>query len=592
MAWYYRIAEQEWGPVGPTQLLELLRCGAIPPSALVREGSEGEWIVASRMQSLLLAPGSLVPWEEKQQVATVAPQREYRVRRRRSTSQRGHKRSRAHPLLVAIGTALLVLGGLLMVQQKSGEGTKPHETDSSQQATNNSAATDHPAAKSAANVAANESFVPSSSFQNTPWAREEAFQSDDIVKRIDRSVVAIQAADRNGSGFLIDHKGTVVTNLHVVQNTGAAQLKFVDGSIYDVAGFIAVSPEKDLVLLRISSTRSDFKPLPITDELPRKGETVYALGSPRGYFGSITDGIVSAIRTGSEIRKIAMGQPDGAERLERALDFSNDITWIQTSSPISPGNSGGPLVNSRGEVIGVNTWMQTDAQNLNFAVSASSILELLADAKEEVEPLAHLPGSDDDPLFVAYEKKQAEEYRKQREEREVAQARQRRVAVGARGRRTARIAQEIVHLEETSQTCRQEIRKLASEMGQLMAQRERIRMSAKAIYLESQNSLDLMRRNQVQLNNLNKKLNGRQAKANYSDQQWAEMLKQREVAKSNLVHIREHGKILDTRYKKLNAEDKKLEGDLKMKLVDWQSRKKELSIYEIRFGELQVQFPK
>ena len=596
MGWYYQVEKQQWGPVAPAQLLELLRTGAIPPSALVRQENETEWIQSSQVKSLLIPSDSLVPLEQAPQNTTPPPnetpenvihqsrQRSNQTRGRRMHTQRYQSERRTHPLLVAIGTSLLILVVLFIARLESRPETVSDKTDASKQVRSVPESTERGPTR--------ESVKPAERFVTEPLVANLGSSAEDPIQQLDRSVVAIEAAGRTGSGFIVDQKGTVVTNLHVVQDSGAAQLQFVDGSIYHVSGFVAVAPEKDLVLLRISSTRGDFKPLPITKLLPNKGETVYALGSPRGYLGSITDGIVSAIRTGEEIRKIAMGQRDGAVRVSDALKFSDDITWIQTSSPISPGNSGGPLVNSRGQVIGVNTWIQTDAQNLNFAVSATSLLELLAEAGGEVQPLAALPASGDDPLFVAYERKQAEEYRKQREEREAATTLQRKVATGARGRQTARIAQEIVHLETLFKQLGTEISKLESEREIIVAKRKRIRMSTKAVYLQGQNALDLMRRGQVQLNELNKKLNGPKVKADATDQLWSEMIKQRDSIKQSLSRIRTHGKIIEKRYEELNKEDKDLEEDLKYNFTQWQARKKELSLYEIRHGELQVQFPK
>ncbi len=596
MGWYYQVEQQQWGPVAPAQLLELLRTGTIPSSTLVRQENESEWIKASQIKSLLVPSGSLVPLARKPQNTnpppnetpeSVAPQGRRRssgAQGRRMHSQQYRSEGRTHPLLVAIGTALLILVVLFIARLESQPKTGSDKADASKQTRSAPATTEGGPTR--------ESVRPKVRLDTEPLVVNEGSGDEDAIKRLDRSVVAIEAAGRTGSGFIVDQKGTVVTNLHVVQDSGAAQLQFVDGSIYHVSGFVAVAPEKDLVLLRIGSTRGDFKPLPITKLLPHKGETVYALGSPRGYLGSITDGIVSAIRTGEEIRKIAMGQRDGAGRVSDSLKFSDDITWIQTSSPISPGNSGGPLVNSSGQVVGVNTWMQTDAQNLNFAVSATSLLELLAEAGEEVQPLAALPASGDDPLFVAYERKQTEEYRKQREEREAATTLQRKVATGARGRQTARIAQEIAHLERLFKQLGTEISKLESEREMIVAKRKRIRMSTKAVYLQGQNALDLMRRGQVQLNGLNKKLNGPKAKADATDQLWAEMIDKRDAIKQSLGQIRTHGKMIEKRYEQLNTQDKDLEEDLKYNFTQWQARKKELSLYEIRHGELQVQFPK
>src|SRR5690606_502952 len=102
------------------------------------------------------------------------------------------------------------------------------------------------------------------------------------------------------------------------------------------------------------------KPLKIATTLPKKGETTIAFGSPLGLSFTASNGIVSAVRLEDELRNEALG-------------LNLNVTWIQTTSPISPGNSGGPLMNDRGEVIGINTLIVGAAhagQNLNFAVSS------------------------------------------------------------------------------------------------------------------------------------------------------------------------------------------------------------------------------
>jgi hypothetical protein len=373
------------------------------------------------------------------------------------------------------------------------------------------------------------------------------------------------------------------------QNTGSAEVKFVDGSRYEIAGFVALAEEKDLVLLRIRTSRDDFEPLPVITKLPHKGEKVYALGAPRGYLGSITDGIVSAIRTGTEIRDIAMDDADGTERLEAALDFSEDITWIQTSSPISPGNSGGPLINSLGEVVGINTWIQTDAQNINFALSSESLQQLI-DNRQGLQPLAMLPAGRE-PTFVTHQRRQEEELRQQRIENKEMEKRQQQLVSTSRSKRTAGVAQELSHLRDLMKECNQELKKFESDRAKIITDRERIRRSAKAVYLESENSAQRRRQSGAELSRLNKIMLSKQ-KVNYTDAEWAELVARKEALISIVRHLQEHAKIIDRRHKKLMAQDRKLEERLKFNFVDWQMKKEEISLHEIRYMELGNQFPK
>jgi hypothetical protein len=133
-----------------------------------------------------------------------------------------------------------------------------------------------------------------------------------------------------------------------------------------VKTLVALSRSLDLAVVRIDTTDTLPKPLDLDANVPSKGESVVALGAPRGLTGSASSGIVSAIRNGSEL-----SSPD--ETIVGVL--------IQTTAPISPGNSGGPLLNAQGKVVGINTFVRTDGQNLNFAVASKEIATLLAGAK-------------------------------------------------------------------------------------------------------------------------------------------------------------------------------------------------------------------
>jgi len=583
MGWYYKIEDKQWGPVSVAQLLQLIHSGAIPPEGRVRQGEDSPWITVDQIQSVLSGAGTLVTRPEStalQPLSSVPPTQKLPVPVRRRKKRRPVQASNApHPVIVAMGTALVLLVALLLIEHRFSNAPMQFESPaismSSQQAA--------PARRST-------NPVDATGNQQTTASPRARVNDSKLVERIDRSVVQIESASGNGSGFIIDSTGTVATNLHVVQNIGSAEVKFVDGSRYEIAGFVALAEEKDLVLLRIRTSRDDFEPLPVITKLPHKGETVYALGAPRGYLGSITDGIVSAIRTGTEIRDIAMDDADGTERLEAALDFSEDITWIQTSSPISPGNSGGPLVNSLGEVVGVNTWIQTDAQNINFALSSESLQQLI-DNRQGLQPLAMLPAGRE-PTFVTHQRRQEEELRQQRIENKEMEKRKQQLASTSRSKRTAGVAQELSHLQNLMKECNQELKEFESDRAKIITDRERIRRSAKAVYLESENSAQRRRQSGAELSRLNKILLSKQKKANYTDAEWGELVARKEALISIVRHLQEHAKIIDRRHKKLMAQDKNLEERLKFNFVDWQMKKEELSLHEIRYMELGNQFLK
>ena len=110
--------------------------------------------------------------------------------------------------------------------------------------------------------------------------------------------------------------------------------------------------------------------------------------------------------------------------------------------------------------------------------------------------------------------------------------------------------------------------------------------------MESENSAQRRRQSRAELGRLNKILLAKTKKSNYSDKEWGEMVARKEALIAIMRHLQEHAKIIDRRHEKLTAQDKKLEERLKFNFIDWQTKKKELSSYEIRYVELGVQFPK
>jgi|WetSurMetagenome_2_1015567.scaffolds.fasta_scaffold08930_4 tetratricopeptide (TPR) repeat protein len=205
------------------------------------------------------------------------------------------------------------------------------------------------------------------------WLRPAANAQDALpalVKRLQPSVVLVQTyADsgkrlRQGSAFFVGMRGDVITNYHVISGAYRAQIKTSDGETFSVKGVVAMDATRDLVRLATDTPTESAHPLLIGRDLPEVGETVVVIGSPLGLEQTVTDGIVSAIRT---------LKPQGQV--------------IQMSAPISPGSSGSPVVNLRGQVVGVASFLRDDGQNLNFAVPAGELLEM-AVGKER--PLASL----------------------------------------------------------------------------------------------------------------------------------------------------------------------------------------------------------
>ncbi len=155
-----------------------------------------------------------------------------------------------------------------------------------------------------------------------------------------------------GSGFVISSDGLIVTNHHVIDKAIAIEASFADGLELN-ASLIGSDPSTDLAILKVYS--GDMRPLQFADsDLLEPGQIAIAIGNPMGLQHTVTTGVVSA--TGRTLRA----------NNGRLID---DI--IQTDAALNPGNSGGPLVNSSGKVIGVNTAVVSSAQGLCFAVSSN-----------------------------------------------------------------------------------------------------------------------------------------------------------------------------------------------------------------------------
>jgi S1-C subfamily serine protease len=178
-----------------------------------------------------------------------------------------------------------------------------------------------------------------------------------IFSRARPSVVIIVASDQNGqrealgSGFVVSH-GKIATNHHVVEGMNQAYIVFSDGAVKPISSVVADSIQQDLIILAVET--GNRPPLPFGDELSlQQGDSVYALGAPKGLELSFTNGIVSSFRK-SEAQFL-----------------------IQTTAPIAPGSSGGPLFDHAGRVVGVTTSMISDAPGIYFSVGIGDVRRLL-----------------------------------------------------------------------------------------------------------------------------------------------------------------------------------------------------------------------
>ena len=155
-----------------------------------------------------------------------------------------------------------------------------------------------------------------------------------------------------GSGFAISSDGFIVTNNHVIEDASSIKVAFADGLELD-ASLIGTDPSTDIAVLKVYD--GDLKPLQFANsDLLEVGQIAIAIGNPMGLQHTVTAGVVSA-----------------KGRSLRATNGSLIDDIIQTDAALNPGNSGGPLVNSEGKVIGVNTAVVSEAQGLCFAVSSN-----------------------------------------------------------------------------------------------------------------------------------------------------------------------------------------------------------------------------
>jgi S1-C subfamily serine protease len=161
-----------------------------------------------------------------------------------------------------------------------------------------------------------------------------------------------QQGTATGSGFVIDANGTILTNYHVVENATKVTVSLGEHSPTVTAQVVGKDPSKDIAVLRIPTEGQKLHPLTLGDSRTAQvGDPVLAIGNPFDLERTLTTGVVSA--------------------LQRQINAPNGFTItnvIQTDAPINPGNSGGPLLNARGEVIGINSQIETAGNNGNIGI--------------------------------------------------------------------------------------------------------------------------------------------------------------------------------------------------------------------------------
>jgi serine protease Do len=166
---------------------------------------------------------------------------------------------------------------------------------------------------------------------------------------------------QSGSGFVIEGDGQILTNYHVIQNAERIMVKFSDGRSLQ-AGVLGIDPDTDIALIKVDAKNLAVAPLGDSEDL-RVGEWVCAIGNPLAYEHTVTVGVVSYL---------------GRKLFDTSLD-----NYIQTDAAINFGNSGGPLINGRGEVVGINSAISQRASNIGFAVPINEAREVLPQLRTE-----------------------------------------------------------------------------------------------------------------------------------------------------------------------------------------------------------------
>ena len=187
-----------------------------------------------------------------------------------------------------------------------------------------------------------------------------------IIRETRRSVVLIQTFDRQGntlgvgSGFFVTETGDIISNRHVFRGAHHAEAETANGK-FKIAKVLAQNSSKDLVRFSLGRTGKRFQPLKMSDSTPQVGESIMVIGNPMGLEATVSNGIVSASR-----------------------NFPPFGNVIQITCPISPGSSGSPVLNMKGEVVGVATFQMVKGQNLNFAIPIAHAKALKPEEGQEL----------------------------------------------------------------------------------------------------------------------------------------------------------------------------------------------------------------
>jgi serine protease Do len=214
-------------------------------------------------------------------------------------------------------------------------------------------------------------LVNGSEARRTPLVRAVEGARDAIVNIRGQKLVPTRTNDRNdgqrrvngmGTGVILDHRGYIVTNFHVIDGVSTINVTLSDGT-HSVATPISHDPKTDLAIIKIDPGNRSLPTIQLgtsSDLMP--GETVIAVGNAYGYEHTVTRGIISALHRTVQVSDV---------------QYYHDL--IQTDASINPGNSGGPLLNIDGELVGINVAVRVGAQGIGFALPVDKVLTISAE---------------------------------------------------------------------------------------------------------------------------------------------------------------------------------------------------------------------
>lgn len=204
-----------------------------------------------------------------------------------------------------------------------------------------------------------------------------------LFKTVSPSVVKILTNEGSGSGVVLSRKGFILTNYHVIEGYGSVGVVMVTDSKSEkvrIAEVVRINQIADLALIKLPEGTPGLTPVRTAKNSPEVGDDVHAIGHPLGEDWTYTRGYIS------QIRKDYSWQTSATDH--------HVANVIQTQTPINPGNSGGPLLNDNGELIGINSFVNSRAEGLNYAIDLSTVGQFLKSKANVVRKVISLDNDD------------------------------------------------------------------------------------------------------------------------------------------------------------------------------------------------------